>query len=77
MKRLAISAVLAVGVMLATWKMVETGGPVMRQRCSEMCERLLKQMPESFLPNRMMADLDVVKEQTTSILNLLEDRTLS
>jgi hypothetical protein len=33
---------------------------------------MLDQMPESFPPNRMMADLDELKEQTARILDVLE-----
>lgn len=36
---------------------------------------MLDQMPESFPPNRMMADLDSLKEQTARILDVLEHRT--
>ncbi len=46
----------------------------MREHCSGMCERMLASMPESFPPNRMMADLDAVKEQTARILEVLEER---
>ncbi len=46
----------------------------MRERCSGMCERMLASMPESFPPNRMMADLDALKEQTARILEVLEER---
>ena len=46
----------------------------MRERCSGMCERMLAIMPESFPPNRMMADLEAVKEQTARILEVLEER---
>jgi hypothetical protein len=72
MKRLAILAVLAAALTLAVWKMVQLDGPAVRARCSEMCERMLDQMPESFPPNRMMADLDDLKEQTARILDVLE-----
>ena len=44
----------------------------MRERCSEMCDRMLANMPDSFPPNRMMADLESIKEQTARILNVLE-----
>jgi hypothetical protein len=71
-KRLAILAVLAAAVILAVRKMVQLDGPTVRARCSEMCDRMLDQMPESFPPNRMMADLDELKEQTARILNVLE-----
>ena len=72
MKRLAIFAVLAAGVMFAIQRMAHLSGPALRARCSDMCDRMLDQMPESFPPNRMMADLETVKEQTARILNMVE-----
>jgi len=72
MKRLAILAVLAAVVIVAVRKMIRLDGGAVRARCSEMCERMLDGMPESFLPNRMMADLDDLKAQTARILNVLE-----
>ena len=74
MRRLLIFAVLAAGMFLAMRTMAERAGPVMRERCSEMCDRMLANMPESFPPNRMMADLETLKEQTTRILEVLEER---
>jgi len=74
MRRLIIFAVVAVGICLAIRKMAEGAGPAMRERCSEMCDRMLANMPESFPPNRMMADLDALKERTARILDLLEER---
>ena len=59
---------------LVVRKIAERAGPVMRERCSERCERMLATMPGSFPPNRMMADLDAVKEQTARILEVLEER---
>ena len=55
-------------------RIAERTGPAMREQCSEMCERMLATMPESFPPNRMMADLDALKEQTARILEVLEER---
>ncbi len=77
MKRLVIVTLLAAGVVVAMRKMVQTGGPAMRAKCSEMCDRMLDQMPESFPPNRMMSDLESLKEQTTRILDVLEHQTES
>ena len=74
MRRLPIFAVLAVGMFLAMRKIAERAGPAMGERASEMCDRLLANMPESFPPNRMMADLDALKEQTARILEVLEER---
>ncbi len=74
MRRLPIFAVLAVGMFLAMRKIAQRGGPAMGERCSEMCDRMLANMPESFPPNRMMADLEALKEQTARILEVLEER---
>ena len=59
---------------LAMRKIAERAGPAMRERCSEMCDRMLANMPESFPPNRMMAGLEALKEQTARILEVLEER---
>ncbi len=74
MRRLPIFAVLAVGMFLAMRKIAERAGPAMGERASEMCDRLLANMPESFPPNRMMADLEALKEQTARVLKMLEER---
>ncbi len=74
MRRLIIWMVLAAGMFLAMRKMAERAGPAMRERCAEMCDRMLANMPESFPPNRMMADLEALKEQTARILEKLEER---
>ena len=75
MKRLLIFAVLATGTFLAIRKIAEIAGPALRERCSEACERMLANMPESFPPNRMMADLEALKEQTARVLNLIKRQT--
>ncbi|GMQ85117.1 MAG: hypothetical protein BMS9Abin07_0682 [Acidimicrobiia bacterium] len=75
MKRLTIMALLAAGVILAMRRMLQMGGPEMREKTSEACERMLSRMPESFPPNRMMADLDFLKEQSARLLDVLEGRT--
>ena len=72
MKRLIILTVLVAGMFLAMRKLAKKAGPGMRERCSEMCDRMLANMPDSFPPNRMMADLESIKEQTARILNVLE-----
>ncbi len=74
MRRLLILAVSAAGMFVAMREITERAGPGMRERCSEMCERMLASMPESFPPNRMMADLEAVKDQTAHILEVLEER---
>ncbi|MFV2063143.1 MAG: hypothetical protein ACC726_06460 [Chloroflexota bacterium] len=35
---------------------------------------MLASMPESFPPNRMMADLEILKERTARILETLQER---
>jgi hypothetical protein len=72
MKRLIILTVLVAGMFLAMRKLAKKAGPGMRERCSEMCDRMLANMPDSFPPNRMMADLESIKEQTARTLNVLE-----
>ncbi len=74
MRRLIIFALLVAGVFLVMRRMAESAGPAMRERCSEMCDRMLANMPESFPPNRMMADLESLKEKTARILEMLEER---
>ncbi len=74
MRRLIIFTVLAAGMFLAMRKLAERAGPVVRERCSEVCERMLANMPESFPPNRVMADLEFLKEQTARILEALQER---
>ena len=74
MKRLLIFVGFAAGMALAMRKITGGAGPTLGERCSEMCERMLAAMPESFPPNRMMADLETLKERTARILEVLEER---
>ncbi len=69
-----ILMVVAAGMLLAVRLLAKSQGPVMRERCLEMCDRMLDNMPDSFPPNRMMADLESIKEQTARALSLLEDQ---
>jgi hypothetical protein len=39
-----------------------------------MCERMLANMPESFPPNRVIADLEALMGQTARILDALQER---
>lgn len=61
MKRLLILAVAAAGTFLVVRKLAEGAAPTLRERCAEMCDRFLTNIPESFPPNRIMGDLDVLK----------------
>ncbi len=72
MKRLLIFMASAAGMLLAMRLLAKSQGPWMRERCLEMCDRMLDNMPDSFPPNRMMANLESIKEQTTRTLSLLE-----
>ena len=74
MKRIILGTLAATGTFLVLRKMAERAGPSMWERCSGMCDRMLANMPESFPPNRMMADLDSLKEKTERILEVLEER---
>ena len=74
MKRFLMFAVLATGTSLVMRKIVERAAPVMRKRCSLMCDRFLANMPQSFPPNRIVADLDALKKQNARILAVLEER---
>ncbi len=73
MRRLIVFLVVAIGVYVAVRKMAESMGPAMREHCAEMCDRMLAGMPESFPPNRMMADLDTLKERSDRMLEMLEE----
>lgn len=74
MRRLVFLAVFAAGMFLAVRKIAQKAGPAIRERSSEMCERMLANMPESFPPNRVIADLEALMGQTARILDALEDR---
>lgn len=71
MKRLFVLSVIASVVWLVLRRMTDETGSAMRAKCAEMCDRMLERMPESFPPNRMMADLDYLKKQTDRILDEL------
>ncbi|MEE8406971.1 MAG: hypothetical protein V3S32_07460 [Acidimicrobiia bacterium] len=73
MRRLLIFALLAGGMLVALRTLSERAGPAIREQCSGMCDRMLASMPESFPPNRMMADLEALKEKTDRILEALEE----
>ena len=75
MRRLIIGTVLAAAAVLVARKIAGEAAPTMRARCAEACDRMLANMPESFPPNRMMADLEEVKDQTARILDEIERQT--
>lgn len=75
MRRLIIWTVLGAVGFLVIRKVAGEATPALGARCSEACERMLANMPESFPPNRMMADLETLKVQTARILDLVEGQT--
>ena len=74
MRRLVILAVVAAAASLIVRKLTEGTAPTLGERCSKVCDRFLANMPRSFPPNRIMADLDALKEQTARVLEVLEER---
>ena len=74
MRRFFVLVVSAAGIFLAMRKITERAGPGIRKHCSERCEQMLARMPGSFPPNRMMADLEALTEQSVRILEVLEQR---
>ncbi len=75
MRRVLMWTVPAAGVLLVVRKLTGTGSVPMGQRIAEKCERMMAGMPESFPPNRMLADLKAIREDTGRILEMLEGRT--
>ena len=75
MKRLVFAVMLAAAVIVSVRKISPKLAPAMRSRCAETCERMLASMPESFPPNRMMADLEALKVQTARIVELVDRPT--
>ena len=59
-------------VVAAMGLVVQQMAPAMRSRFAAACERMLAKMPESFPPNRMMADLEALKEQTARLIDLVD-----
>ena len=60
---------------LIAGKLAGKMAPTVRVRCAAACERMLAKMPESFPPNRMMAELEVLMERTARILDLVDRPT--
>lgn len=75
MRRFAIWAVSATALAVVLWKMTRSRRGVSTvQRVAEGCERMMANMPASFPPNRMMTDLETIKETTARVLEVLEER---
>jgi hypothetical protein len=74
-KRLVVFAMLAAGVALVVQRITNQSDPAVREGMTAMCHRMMATMPESFPPNRMLADLAAIKEQNVRILEILEDHS--
>jgi len=75
-KKLA-AGLLAGAVAAGLWRFASWVLPKLRTRASEMCERMIEEMPETFPPKRLFANVETIREQNERLLRLLEERTLS
>jgi hypothetical protein len=71
MRRIAISAAVIGGVVLAARALA----PKLHARMLAACKGMFEQMPEDFPPKRMMGGIEEIRANTTRILELLEERT--
>jgi hypothetical protein len=71
MRRLLILTAAAGALVLLIRIIAKTAGPGLQARCSDMCDRMIDKMPDSFPPKRMMSDLESIKNQTADILDQL------
>ena len=71
MRRIAISAGVIGGVVVAARVLA----PKLHARMLATCEGMFEQMPEDFPPKRMMGGIEEIRANTTRILKLLEERT--
>lgn len=74
MKRGLITLLAMAGAVMVLRKVLGSDTQSLRERCSEMCEKKLDQMPESFPPKKMFGNLAAIREQTEQILELLQER---
>jgi hypothetical protein len=75
MRRVMIWTVVTAATLLLASRLAARIAPAARTKCAEACENMLAKMPESFPPNRMMSDLETIKEQTAGILDQMERRS--
>lgn len=71
MKRLAISAAVIGGVVVAARVLA----PKLHARMLAACKGMFEHMPEDFPPKRMLGGVEEIRANTTRILELLEERT--
>lgn len=77
MRRLIMWVILGAGVAAVARRLRRNrrASPTLAERMAAKCEQMLAQMPESFPPKRMMADLETVTARTALILEKLDGDT--
>ena len=70
MRKIAISAAVIAGVVVAA----RVVAPKLHARMLATCKGMFEQMPEDFPPKRMMGGIEEIRANTTRILELLEER---
>jgi hypothetical protein len=71
MRRIAISAAVIGGVVIAARLLA----PKLHARMLATCKAMFEHMPEDFPPKRMMGGIDEIHANTARVLELLEERT--
>jgi hypothetical protein len=71
MRRIAISAAVIGGVVVAARVLA----PKLHARMLATCKTMFEHMPEDFPPKRMMGGIEEIHANTAQILELLEERT--
>ena len=71
MRKIAISAAVIGGVVVAARVLA----PKLHARMLAACKGMFEQMPEDFPPKRMMGGIEEIRANTTRILDLLDERT--
>ena len=71
MRRIAISAAVVGGVVVAARALA----PKLHARMLAACKGMFEHMPDDFPPKRVMGGIEEIRANTTRILELLEERT--
>jgi dienelactone hydrolase len=74
-RRLAAWGVLVAAAVLLLRRVKPRVASAARTRCAQMCDEMLAKMPDSFPPNRMLADLDHLRKQTDLLVDALQHLT--
>ncbi len=74
MRRLIVFTAAAATAVLVIRLIAPRVAPTLQARGSDMCDRMLDRMPDSFPPKRVMTDLQSIKDQTARILDELQQR---